>query len=190
MCIRDSYKINVNTGLCVSNLGSSETCSRILKKAIVFSLIFELRRQDFEHWVIAHLRSLNIELWSHVSERNLSLMVWSQNFSPSLPEQRSGNTFSGYRTVNSNHDALLTCLGAMMWHFRLVQHSSATVFSTRSEPPKMLNYSSGVTYLKSDSRHNLQNLCPHEVCQGSLKTALQIGQISRSSGSRIKLAIA
>lgn len=44
--------------------------------------------------------------------------------------------------------------------------------------------------LRSDSKHNLQNLCPQEVCQGSLKTVLQIGQMSRSSGSRMKLAIA
>ena len=36
-------------------------------------------------------------------------------------------------------------------------------------------------YLKSASRHFLQNRCPQEVCQGSLKISLQRGHVSRSS---------
>ena len=37
------------------------------------------------------------------------------------------------------------------------------------------------TNLKRRSMHVLQNRCPHDVCQGSLKTFLQIGHSSRSS---------
>ena len=37
------------------------------------------------------------------------------------------------------------------------------------------------TYLKRPSKQFLQNRCPHDVCQGSLKTFLQIGHSSRSS---------
>lgn len=43
-----------------------------------------------------------------------------------------------------------------------------------------------LTHRRSGSRQLLQNLCPQEVCHGSLKTLLQIGQIKCSSGWSIK----
>ena len=67
------------------------------------------------------------------------------------------------------------------------RHKYKRNFFQRNNNPTRLYV---IPYLRSGSRQFLQNLCPQEACHGSLKTLLQIGHVSRSSGCSTNLTTA